>query len=95
MLNSDQLGVMELQARRPSLIGGEKLGVERFHPEASPNCAESEPDRDIELELSALDLEDNELHQNTIQVWFHPPHTWLTGMGEGLACRNRYEGNGS
>ncbi|XP_031433069.1 roquin-2 isoform X2 [Clupea harengus] len=66
-LESDQLGVMELQARRPSLIGGEKLEGGRFHPEASPNCAESEPDRDIELELSALDLEDNELHQNTIQ----------------------------
>uniref|UniRef100_A0AAY4BFS4 RING-type E3 ubiquitin transferase n=1 Tax=Denticeps clupeoides TaxID=299321 RepID=A0AAY4BFS4_9TELE len=57
-----RLGVVELHARRPSLSVGDKPGVELVQTGLCKDCADSDPDRDIELELSALDMEDNDLH---------------------------------
>ncbi|KAL0965829.1 hypothetical protein UPYG_G00286280 [Umbra pygmaea] len=67
-LESDQLGVCELAARRQSFNSGEKAGApDLLQTEYGEDATESEPDRDIELELSVLDMEDTDLQVNSQQ----------------------------
>ncbi|XP_012992464.3 roquin-2 isoform X1 [Esox lucius] len=67
-LESDQLGVCELAARRRSFSGGEKAGaVDLLQAEYVRDATESEPDRDIELELSVLDMEDTDMQDSSQQ----------------------------
>ncbi|KAJ8401975.1 hypothetical protein AAFF_G00375560 [Aldrovandia affinis] len=53
-LESDQLGVTELSACRKSSSGGESRSTDLLQVDY---CKDAVPERDIELELSALDLE--------------------------------------
>ncbi|XP_051764443.1 roquin-2 isoform X3 [Ctenopharyngodon idella] len=55
-LESDQLAVSGLHVRCNSFSSGSKQGTDLLGKDGT----ESEPDRDIELELSALDMEDTE-----------------------------------
>ncbi|XP_073685453.1 roquin-2 [Garra rufa] len=55
-LESDQVAVSGLHVRRNSFSCGSKRGTDLLGKDGT----ESEPDRDIELELSALDMEDTE-----------------------------------
>ncbi|XP_017213498.2 roquin-2 [Danio rerio] len=57
-LESDHQAVSGLHARRTSFSSGTKQGLDLMGKDET----ESEPDRDIELELSALDIEDTETH---------------------------------
>ncbi|XP_045078451.1 roquin-2 isoform X2 [Coregonus clupeaformis] len=67
-LESDQLGVCELAARRQSVSSGEKAGAgDLLQTDYCKDTTESEPDRDIELELSALDVEGTDLQDNSQQ----------------------------
>ncbi|XP_034048016.1 roquin-2 isoform X2 [Thalassophryne amazonica] len=59
-LESEQLCVSELHGRRSSVIGGDKMMSDL----PTSYSQEPEPDRDIELELCALDMEDSD-HQDT------------------------------
>ncbi|XP_067106890.1 roquin-2 [Osmerus mordax] len=63
-LESDQLCVSELQGRRRSSSGEEKVCEELRQREFCQDRAQSEPDRDIELELSVLDMEDRDTHND-------------------------------
>ncbi|CAB1318124.1 unnamed protein product [Coregonus sp. 'balchen'] len=62
-LESDQLGVCELAARERSFSSGEKAGAgDLLQTDYCKDTTESEPDRDIELELSeSLELRDPHL----------------------------------
>lgn len=65
-LESDQLGMCELSARERSFGSGEKAGAGGLLlTDYCKDTTESEPDRDIELELSALDMEDIDLQDNS------------------------------
>ncbi|CDQ76215.1 unnamed protein product [Oncorhynchus mykiss] len=65
-LESDQLGMCELSARERSFGSGEKAGAGGLlQTDYCKDTTESEPDRDIELELSALDMEDIDLQDNS------------------------------
>ncbi|XP_052423729.1 roquin-2 isoform X2 [Carassius gibelio] len=55
-LESDQLGMSGLHVRHDSLCRGSKQGTDLLGKDGT----ESDPDRDIELELSALHMEDTE-----------------------------------
>ncbi|XP_042158006.1 roquin-2 isoform X1 [Oncorhynchus tshawytscha] len=67
-LESDQLGVCELSARERSFGSGEKAGAGGLlQTDYCKDTTESEPDRDIELELSVLDMEDIDLQDNSQQ----------------------------
>ena len=65
---SDQLCVSELQGRRRSSSGEEKVCEELRQREFCQDRTESEPDRDIELELSVLDMEDRATHNDKSEV---------------------------
>lgn len=63
---SDQLAVSGLHVRRNSFSCGSKQGTDLLGKDGT----ESEPDRDIELELSALDMEDTETQDCNSEVTF-------------------------
>ncbi|XP_035246822.1 roquin-2 isoform X1 [Anguilla anguilla] len=58
-LQSDQLGVSELSACCKSSSSREKQNADLLQAEYCEDTADRVPDRDIELELSALDMEDS------------------------------------
>ncbi|XP_038139574.1 roquin-2 isoform X1 [Cyprinodon tularosa] len=69
-LESEHLCASELNGRRSSISSGEKIVSEQlqdnqtsFSREPNQTENESDPDRDIELELRALDMEDSEHHE--------------------------------
>lgn len=61
---SDQLAVSGLHVRCNSFSAGSKQGTDLLGKDGT----ESEPDRDIELELSALDMEDSETQDCNSEV---------------------------
>ncbi|XP_040914789.1 roquin-2 isoform X1 [Toxotes jaculatrix] len=67
-LESEQLCASELRGRRTSISSGEKIGSDlqahqaAYSQDRDPGGSEQDPDRDIELELCALDMEDSD-HQ--------------------------------
>lgn len=61
---SDQLAVSRLHVRCNSFSAGSKQGTDLLGKDGT----ESEPDRDIELELSALDMEDSETQDCNSEV---------------------------
>uniref|UniRef100_A0A1A8EEA3 RING-type E3 ubiquitin transferase n=1 Tax=Nothobranchius kadleci TaxID=1051664 RepID=A0A1A8EEA3_NOTKA len=71
-LESEHLCTSELDGRRTS-ISGEKIvsDLQVRHPTFSQDRnqagGEQDPDRDIELELSALDLEDSDQHETNLE----------------------------
>uniref|UniRef100_A0A1A8PRC0 Ring finger and CCCH-type domains 2 n=3 Tax=Nothobranchius rachovii TaxID=451742 RepID=A0A1A8PRC0_9TELE len=71
-LESEHLCTSELDGRRTS-ISGEKIvsDLQVRHPTFSQDRnqagSEQDPDRDIELELSALDLEDSDQHETNLE----------------------------
>ncbi|KAI1904782.1 hypothetical protein AGOR_G00009230 [Albula goreensis] len=57
-LESDQLGVSDLSAHHKSSSSGENQSGDLLQADYCKDAVDGEPDRDIELELSALDMED-------------------------------------
>lgn len=65
--SSEQLCASELQARRTSISSGDKIVSDlQAHQDQAEN--ELDPDRDIELELCALDMEDSDHQEIKSQV---------------------------
>ncbi|XP_066506857.1 roquin-2 isoform X2 [Hoplias malabaricus] len=62
--DSSRSGFLESDRRHSSFSSGSKQGVDLLVRDST----ESEPDRDIELELSALDMEESEPHEHQPEV---------------------------
>lgn len=79
---SDQLAVSGLHVRRNSFSSGSKQGIDLLEKDGT----ESEPDRDIELELSALDMEDTETQDCNSEVTFRLRLESLYCIWQFLCC---------
>lgn len=73
---SDQLAMSGLHVRHSSFSSGSKQGTDLLGKDGT----ESEPDRDIELELSALDIEDTETQDCNSEVAFSLENLDCIGM---------------
>uniref|UniRef100_A0A4W3IVZ7 Ring finger and CCCH-type domains 2 n=1 Tax=Callorhinchus milii TaxID=7868 RepID=A0A4W3IVZ7_CALMI len=63
-LDRDRLGAADLSAHRKHPNGGDQLSIELQQGEFSEDSGDTRPDRDIELELSALDTDEPDLNQD-------------------------------
>ncbi|CAM4730560.1 unnamed protein product [Leuciscus chuanchicus] len=92
-LESDQLAVSGLHVRRNSFSSGSKQGIDLLEKDGT----ESEPDRDIELELSALDMEDTETQdcnsEDSIETQSRSQNTHLSAVFGDPASSSQLENN--
>ncbi|XP_018610448.1 roquin-2 isoform X1 [Scleropages formosus] len=93
-LESDQLDAPELRARRKSSSSGESRSADLLQADFCKDAVnvDGEPDRDIELELSALDMEDvssqDDKAEETLGPESHGSH-----LSDGLVSGNGHQRN--
>ncbi|XP_069039620.1 roquin-2 isoform X2 [Lepisosteus oculatus] len=67
-LESDQLGVSDLKAQRKSSTTGDTLSTDLQQADFAEDLVDDEPERDIELELSALDADEADVQDDKLEL---------------------------
>ncbi|XP_072570670.1 roquin-2 isoform X2 [Paramormyrops kingsleyae] len=91
-LDSDQRGVPGLRAQRQSSSADENRSTDLLQADVCTDGVDGEPDRDIELELSALDIEEASSQDDKTQIQESlraPPHG--THLPDGPASGNGHQ----